>query len=273
MNSANTGKLIDSEQYGTLWEMTSLAQVVTFIGAGGKSSCLNNLSAEIYRSGKRVVATTTTKVFPMEFNDIWQSLEACPPEDIGYPCFWFAESDFSSGKWVGPQIQIVDAAINIEKEKYNTNKCRDHRYWVIEGDGARGKKIKCWAAHEPQVPLNTECGVLIVHGGLLGTVLKDKDIHRRELCSSLAGTEFNAKKAWDYFLNSPVFYPSYKHMSWVILFSEFQTGKNSPVPLDELAQEGERLLSQVKDSLNKPIHLRLGAGNPKGGKFRWYDLW
>lgn len=38
---------MNSIKYGGLWEMTGQAKVVTFIGAGGKTTCVKQLSAEI----------------------------------------------------------------------------------------------------------------------------------------------------------------------------------------------------------------------------------
>lgn len=252
---------------GSLWEMTRFSRVITFIGAGGKSTCLKALTSELSQAGKNVIATTTTKVFPMALPFSWMSLDK--PPDLSYPCFWYADEDTIGGKWSGPATHIIDAAIASEKQCFQTVL---ERFWVIEGDGARSRKLKCWSAHEPQIPLKTECAVLLIDGELTGRVLTTDDIHRGELCPSLVGSLWNSQTAWDYLFNSPAFYPSYNHMSWVILFNEFGTQNKNRVFLDELAETVSRL-PRNKHTVTEPVHLRIATGNAREMKLIWYDLW
>lgn len=252
---------------GGLWEMTKFSRVVTFIGAGGKTTGLETLTSELSQAGKKVVATTSTHVFPLNFAFSW--LSTCEPPDKGYPCFWYAGVDAANGKWKGPARERIDAAINLEKEGYPS---RRERYWVIEGDGAKGRKLKCWASHEPQIPLATDCAVLLVHGGLTGKVLQPEDIHRAELCPQLIGRVWNGQTAWDYFLKSPLFYPAYQHMFWVILFNEFDGQGEAQMSLTELASASYGRPDTLKRR-QRPAHLRIAAGNVKEMHIAWCDLW
>jgi len=86
MASSETG-LPNSWASGSLWDVTGRAQVVTFIGAGGKTTCLRSITREIDSAGHRVIATTTTKVFPeklmkmdsykplLDLNDRWSEIQ------------------------------------------------------------------------------------------------------------------------------------------------------------------------------------------------------
>ena len=251
---------------GGLWELTNFSRVVTFVGAGGKTTCLKTLTSELSLAGKKVVATTSTHVFPVDFASSWLSTREPPDSDC--PSFWYTGVDVIHGKWRGPATAAIDTAIALEKDGYSS---RAERYWVIEGDGAKGRKLKCWASHEPQIPLATECAVLLVHGGLTDKVLHPEDIHRAELCPELIGRVWNARTAWDYFLKSPLFYSIYQHMFWVILFNEFGGQGEKQISLAELAAE-----YGLPDTLNKrqgPAHLRIAAGNVKEMRIAWCDLW
>ncbi|HWQ41775.1 MAG TPA: selenium cofactor biosynthesis protein YqeC [Desulfosporosinus sp.] len=256
---------------GSLWDMTGQAQVITLIGAGGKTTCLRSITQEIDSAGLRVIATTTTKVFPAENIEAWKS-PCCPPlkEQRG-ACFWYAQTEEKNGKWVGPSLNVVDEAI--------AGDFLSKRYWVIEGDGARGRKLKCWAPHEPQIPMRSDCVVLVLDGDLWGRILQADQVHRPECCPELLGHVWKAERAWPYFLRSPVFALQYQQMSWVILLNyrgENIENEDLVQPLKSLRDLRYRWveIQQISiDPKNRPRHLRIAAGDAKEGKLQWCDLW
>ncbi|HVJ49641.1 selenium cofactor biosynthesis protein YqeC [Desulfitobacterium sp.] len=260
---------------GSLWKMVRRAQVVTFIGAGGKTTCLNRLTREITQAGEPVIATTTTKVYPLTFPSLCKNAGEFPFLEIITPCFWYADSEKESGKWLGLPTEIVDQAIH----KDSKLKVKGH-FWLIEGDGARECQLKCWAAHEPQIPRLTESAVLVIDGRLWGKTLQENEIYRSELCPDLIGHIWSPKLAWEYILRSPVFKPEYREMSWVVLFNEWSGPKNGSRqdPFDgevyALLKVGEEYLrqEQLPESLLAK-HLRLASGDAKEGSLQWFDLW
>jgi len=249
---------------GGLWDMTNRAQVITFIGAGGKTTSLKALTKEIESAGQRVIATTTTKVFPMQDFKDWRNT-APPPSTLDEACFWYTQIEDESGKWLGPPLQTIDDAIAAD--------FHPKRFWVIEGDGARELKLKCWAPHEPQIPQRTRCAVLVLDRGLWGKVLLADQVHRWEHCPNLLGQVWNAERAWNYFFGSPVFAPQYKRMDWVILLNGPGKYVESESVLQKLSQRWVEIQQDVKDLNTKPGHLRLAAGDAKEGKLQWFDLW
>ncbi len=56
---------ITQSLYGAMFG-TSVPHVISFVGAGGKSSAINTLAWELCRSGYRVAVTTTTRMFVPE---------------------------------------------------------------------------------------------------------------------------------------------------------------------------------------------------------------
>lgn len=322
MSSTVTG-LPDSWAHGGLWDMTRRERVVTFIGAGGKTTCLQALTREIESSEQRVIATTTTKVYPEKRMNCWKNPNPPPYERTG-SCFWHVDVMEESGKWIGPSREAVDDAIELASavhdvgainglpwhsggsmrtgllhqrtvpvlpRKQENRPCafpgRSTRtvpvlpWWVIEGDGARGLKLKCWESHEPQIPRRSNCVVLVLDGGLWGGVLQAEYVHRPAVCPDLVGQVWNAEQAWRYFLRSPVFAPQYQQMSWVILLnSPGKNLKNEDLldlrppfdPLLDLWHKWIELQRQVFDQ-SRPKHLRLAVGDAKEGEMRWFDLW
>jgi len=283
MASSET-KLPSSWGKGSLWMMTGRAQVVTFIGAGGKTTCVRAITQEIVSTGQRVIATTTTKVFPEVSMNGWKSSSPPPDEQEG-ACFWYVDVLAESGKWVGPPVEVVDEAIakaNITSTSLRsiTDLPSDHnKCWVIEGDGARGLKLKCWEPHEPQIPQGSTCSVLVMAGALWGNVLQAEQVHRPYGCPNLLGHVWDAEQAWRYFLKSPVFAPQYRQMSWVILLNchgacaENENLLEPLVLIEDLLhrwQKNERDVSGLED---RPSHLRLAAGDGKEGNLQWFDLW
>ena len=224
---------------------------------------------------------------------VWESLDPPPYEQEG-TYFWYVNVTEESGKWIGPPVQAVDDAIaedllsfeckgdpaNEQRTKASTSPRTvpdlhlggSKRFWVIEGDGARGLKLKCWEPHEPQIPRRSNCVVLVLDGGLWGKVLLAEQVHRPAGCLDLLGHVWNAEKAWCYFLRSPVFDPQYGQMSWVILLNTMAS-LDSYKPLLDLNHRWAEIRREVKDLEYQPKHLRIAAGNVKEGKLQWFDLW
>ena len=253
---------------GSLWNMTQRLPVTTFIGAGGKTTCLQSLTQEIESAGLQVVATTTTKVYPEKLMSAWRNHNP-PPQQKG-AWFWYESVEHESGKWIGPSVTTVNKAIAEDLFK---------RFWVVEGDGARGRKLKCWESYEPQIPKFTDCAVLVLDRGLWGHVLQADQVHRAHTCRDLLGQVWKAESAWKYFLRSPVFAPQYGQMSWVILLNSLGKTIESkdvidPINLLDLLHNRWVEIQQKSAAFEtRPRHLRLAAGDAREGNLQWFDLW
>jgi hypothetical protein len=221
---------------------------------------------------KFVIATTTTKVYPLPFPSLCKNAGEFPFLEITSPlCFWYDDIEEKSGKWLGISVGDLEQVIQEAGKKY---------VWVIEGDGARERQLKYWASHEPQIPRLTESAVLVIDGRLWGKILQENEIHRSELCPQLAGQIWSPELAWEYILSSPVFRPEYREMSWVVLFNSWGASENE-VEQAYVEKELQAVIRAAKDLIEKdspqaqlrPRHLRLAAGDAKEGSLRWYDLW
>lgn len=252
----------------TLWEMTGYSDGVVLIGAGGKTTTLQALAEEIDAQGKRVIGTTTTKVYPVKssFWNGYKNPDAPSSLEIKSPCFWY--KDKIENKWLGPSLEKVDLAMK-DRVQYKIN-------WVIEGDGAREKQLKCWNHHEPQIPSQSQCAILLISGDLWGKILTEKEIHRPEKCPELLGRPWTPERATEYILNSPVFKADYQKLSWVVLFNTFEKANEVSDKIEEtihgILKIKENGLQDTKNR-TKPKHLRFAEGDVKKGILECYDLW
>ena len=138
-------------------------EVVTFVGAGGKTTAIWRAQAELAAEGERVIATTTTKVMePVLPRDGALMLAARPDavrvadlldraprlvlaaRRLGNPAPAHADHPVPSRpfKLDGLPSEILDGLV---AQLTGVT-------WLVEADGAKGCGIKIHAVHEPVIP-------------------------------------------------------------------------------------------------------------------------
>ncbi|MCL2699647.1 MAG: selenium cofactor biosynthesis protein YqeC [Defluviitaleaceae bacterium] len=137
--------------------------VVSVVGAGGKTTLIFRLARELAELGSKVlVATTTRMYFP----------ESTP---CGV-CFLSGEPD-ENGK-ATPHAGLGKA-------------CGRFDYTLIEADGAKGKPLKGWADYEPVIIPETTKTVGVLNLGPLerGERAAPENIHRPDEYARLTGSK------------------------------------------------------------------------------------
>lgn len=124
---------------------------IVLVGAGGKTTLLLALAAELSSRGRRVVASTTTKVWhkqARQFPGVVISSETPDWEAALDQALWakgsifFGKKVLDSGKVDGILPEVAD--------KIYGRKSTD--FLIIEGDGAAGHPVKAPGDHEPVIP-------------------------------------------------------------------------------------------------------------------------
>jgi molybdenum cofactor cytidylyltransferase len=156
--------------------------VVSLVGGGGKSTALFRLGAELAESGRRVLLTTTTRLFAAQLRQapahLWlEQLEALPTLlETTRQVLLTGPSD-GQGKVWGVDPTIID-----------TLAASGHvNAIIIEADGSRMRPFKAPGAHEPVVPASTTQLVPVVGADVLGQSLTAENVHRPEQVASLLG--------------------------------------------------------------------------------------
>ena len=163
--------------------------VVTLVGAGGKTSALFRLADEAVADGRRVVTTTTTRIFASQAEQApsrlvvepdrsaaidWAALEA----KLARHGHCLLVTSLAGPKCEGLPPQVVDALA-----------ARAHELGIsliaVEGDGSRRRPVKAPAPHEPVIPDCTTHLVPVVGLDALGLPLSEPYVHRPERMRAL----------------------------------------------------------------------------------------
>ncbi len=165
------------------------ARMITFVGAGGKTTAMLRAAEEFCELGVTPLLTTTTHVGDRVAGagaHIELSHDGTTDASTVVAAALSILNDAAStkriplvltagrcpdGKFRGPAPEILDAL----------TESRAAAVILVEGDGARGLPIKMPAAHEPVVPSLTGLVVPLVGLDALGRRLTEGEVHRPEL--------------------------------------------------------------------------------------------
>jgi molybdenum cofactor cytidylyltransferase len=158
-------------------------ELISIVGAGGKTTLLQAIGCELASDGYRVVLTATTRMAADQVTEpvCWSVV----PGDVaaahvpGTPLFVMSRR--SPDKAVGPDPDSVDRLFE--------HSAADHV--VVEADGARTMSIKAPADHEPVIPSRSTLVIVVVSADALGTALLDV-AHRPEQIVRLTGATLDS---------------------------------------------------------------------------------
>ena len=158
--------------------------VVAFVGAGGKSSAILQVAAELKGTGVRVLAAPTTKMLVSEAEPIGPILTG--------------EDGTSLRSEVGRALDNVGAAVagagviskgrigGVEAAMVPTLAPKNG-VTLVEADGSRRRPIKGTAAHEPLLPEGVTLVVAVGGIDALGKTVDEGTVHRPGVFSEITG--------------------------------------------------------------------------------------
>lgn len=161
--------------------------VVALVGAGGKTTMMFRLAKELEQSGKKVLTTTTTKIYMPSAEQSPYTITAGSVDRIIEQSRAKLKTlnHFSAGrellvhsnKLLGLELKWID----------QLQRSRIFDWIIVEADGAAEKPLKASKPHEPVVP--GDAGYLIVLAGLdaLGRKLDHETVHRADVFSKNTG--------------------------------------------------------------------------------------
>lgn len=155
--------------------------VVAFAGGGGKSAAMFRLARELAATGRRVVVTTTTRIFEAQIglNPAWLTADALDRlNDLLTTHGRVLITGGSDGR--GKAIGLDPAEVDRLAARPDVDAV------LVEADGSRMRPFKAPAAHEPVIPSSTTHLVPVVGADVLGQPLDEGHVHRAELVAALA---------------------------------------------------------------------------------------
>ncbi len=161
-------------------------EVISLVGAGGKTTLMFRLAKELLRSGKKVVTTTTTRI-----------LEP-PPQETG--CLFVDPDEERIKDFVWHELEQYHH-ITLAKERLGSGKLKGisphlvNRLWnlngidaiIVEADGAAGRSVKAPRENEPVIPASTTLIVAILGIDGVGKKLDDENVFQPERVSKVTG--------------------------------------------------------------------------------------
>ena len=151
-------------------------EIVAFTGAGGKTSALFRLGAELAAAGWRVVGSTTTQISVSELALAPRSLAIGAGSGLRPAAISRA---LTQDKFVFLYRQIIgERALGLSVESINAlADAIDSDITLIEADSAQQRSFKAPFNHEPAIPADTTLVVPMVGLDALGLTLDDDHVY------------------------------------------------------------------------------------------------
>jgi molybdenum cofactor cytidylyltransferase len=156
--------------------------VVSLVGAGGKTSLMVGLGYELAELGWRVLATTTTRIGADQLDLMPHALKYAAGREaisqaLGEHHFVFLYDEIRQGKVYGPPLNWIPELLDTV----------DSDVLLIEADGARGLPFKAPYPHEPVIPPETTLVVPVASLSVLGQPLDEEHVYNPEAMTERFG--------------------------------------------------------------------------------------
>lgn len=159
-------------------------QVISLVGAGGKTTLMFRLARELSLSGKKIVTTTTTKILepaPGETGSLFIDPDEEKIKDFvwrqldQYHHITVAMERLGSAKLKGISPNLVNGLWRL---------CGMDAI-IVEADGAAGRPVKAPRENEPVIPTTTSLVVAILGVDGVGKTLNDENVFQPERVSEI----------------------------------------------------------------------------------------
>ncbi|HDF2961271.1 TPA: putative selenium-dependent hydroxylase accessory protein YqeC, partial [Clostridioides difficile] len=152
-------------------------EIITVVGAGGKTSFINYF-ANFYRDKLKVLLTTTTKIYvPNDYDNIIITIDGTVIPSICHGITVCGSYINNENKLVSIDSSILDEIVD------------QFDLVLIEGDGSKRKKLKGWNAKEPVVYHKTTKTIGILDITSFGMNINEENIHRVEIFKKIANLD------------------------------------------------------------------------------------
>ncbi|MFZ5642167.1 MAG: selenium cofactor biosynthesis protein YqeC [Bacillota bacterium] len=159
--------------------------IISLVGAGGKTTLMYALGREAENRGWRAVLTTTTRIYPPEKDkDLTLICESAGavldkagmvPEEIKQ--IVVAGGDAGYGKLSGLKPEIVEELL-----------LKGYDIVIVEADGSAGRPFKAPGNAEPVIPFGSKLVIPVIGIDCIGKTLSAEYVHRPEMVAEITGS-------------------------------------------------------------------------------------
>jgi len=161
--------------------------MLALIGAGGKTTTLFRLAHELFEEGKKVLVTTTTKIFKPAKPHVHKLYLA---QDLDALLGELGKIKEPTVIGAGHGLDEAGKLLGLPPEGFAALTQSGTVDWVlIEADGAAMKPFKVPLEHEPVVPESCPLTVWVMGIKALGQPLDEQHVHRAGRAAELLGVE------------------------------------------------------------------------------------
>lgn len=165
-------------------------EIISFVGAGGKTTSLFKLAKELKEAGSSVLITTTTAIYS--------------PAKESYDRLILTDEDDHKKRLqvkntqsicvLGKAISRENKLLGLEPSKIlDISNQNIFNYILIEADGAKRKPIKAPAPHEPVIPSNTTKLIGVIGLDALNKEIGEAWVHRPQFFCQLTEGKIGGK--------------------------------------------------------------------------------
>ena len=190
-SSTSKEHAISPNSIHTLKEAFSIRpqEVISLVGAGGKTTLMFALARELKKGTGVVITTTTTKIFPPSSSDAIHLFTSSDQDELidtiltygpelGHINLASGKSG-ATGKLLGIEPELVRKLIDLDPVLYI----------IVEADGAARRPLKAPnPAYEPVIPPSTSLVIPVIGIEALGRALTEEHVFGSEIAAKLTGT-------------------------------------------------------------------------------------
>jgi probable selenium-dependent hydroxylase accessory protein YqeC len=162
----------------------NISELISLVGAGGKTSTMFRLAQEFKTLGKKVLVTTTTNIAFSETSkadrliiDNSKNLYFLSKVEPGTIVCLGSGMSNDKGKLTGIDREFID--LIYQEHLFD--------YVVVEADGSRRRPIKAPAHYEPVIPRETTRVIGVIGLDAIGKTITEDYVHRPNLFCSITG--------------------------------------------------------------------------------------
>lgn len=154
-------------------------EIISIVGAGGKTTIMQAMAEEFAKEGKNVLATTSTKMFANQLKFCHRTFYGSIPEDYRPS----AGSITGLGKEISGE-KILGISLGELKDIQNRG---IFHIILIEADGAKMKAMKAHGPKEPVVGDFTTITIGVIGLDSVGEPITEENIHRVDIFANHFG--------------------------------------------------------------------------------------
>lgn len=158
-------------------------ELISLVGAGGKTSVMFRLAHELSSMGNRVLVTTTTAIYYPDRN-LFDRIYISERETFdlfdnegGSGITVLGRSISDENKLLGINPQFLDAIFS--QGIFD--------YIITEADGSKKRPVKAPAEHEPVIPADTTKVLGLIGMDSIGKAVSQENVHRTEIFCGILG--------------------------------------------------------------------------------------